>query len=271
MSEFEVVPRTAELERLIAAPPERAGDFPPDHATLFARTHVPTRPLPNGVARVVLAHRLREARVQTGFTRFEARTPDLQGDYPEESLGVKVAPLATDPRWLPGIEIFARCSSCSWTSRPCARGKIERRCERASTHCSRAMTRKQKPWHAAAGKRRPFTGGASNAHVSLGLPALKLLFAFLHRFSLQAPDRVLEGNGESSIDPWHRPESASESLDLEAHHLARRAEDLQELNPIYKAQVRNEILPARLIILEKGNLGEKPLPESYRPPRREGA
>lgn len=99
-------PRTAELERLIATPPERAGDFPPDHATFFARTHVPTRPLPNGVARVVLAHRLREVRVQTGFTRFEARTPDLQGEYPEESLGVKVAPLATDPRWLPGIEIF---------------------------------------------------------------------------------------------------------------------------------------------------------------------
>lgn len=99
-------PRTAELERLIAAPPERVGDFPPDHATFFARTHVPTRPLPNGVARVVLAHRLREVRVQTGFTRFEARTPDLQGEYPEESLGVKVAPLATDPRWLPGIEIF---------------------------------------------------------------------------------------------------------------------------------------------------------------------
>lgn len=98
-------PRTAEFRRFIAAEPERAGDYPPDHATFFVRRHVASA-LPAGVARVVLAHRLREVRVQTGFTRFEARTPDLQGEYPEESLGVKVAPLAAEPRWLPGIEIF---------------------------------------------------------------------------------------------------------------------------------------------------------------------
>lgn len=99
-------PRTAEFLRFIAAEPERAGDYPPDHVNFFVRRHVPEQGLPVGVARVVLAHRLREVRVQTGFTRFEARTPDLQGEYPEESLGVKVAPLAEKPRWLPGIEIF---------------------------------------------------------------------------------------------------------------------------------------------------------------------
>jgi hypothetical protein len=54
----------------------------------------------------VLAHRLREVRVQTGFTRFEARTPDLQGEYPEtEDLGLRPAPLATRIRWLPGVEV----------------------------------------------------------------------------------------------------------------------------------------------------------------------
>jgi hypothetical protein len=92
-------PRTAEFKRLIAAEPERPGDYPPERATFFARRHVPDPgALPAGIARVVLAHRLREVRVQTGFTRFEARTPDLQGEYPEENLGVKVAPLGVDAK-----------------------------------------------------------------------------------------------------------------------------------------------------------------------------
>ncbi len=100
-------PRTAEFKRLVASETERPGDYPPEHARFFARTYAPTpkSPYPAGVARVVLAHRLREVRVQTGFTRFEARTPDLQGEYPEETLGVEVAPLASTVRWLPGIEI----------------------------------------------------------------------------------------------------------------------------------------------------------------------
>ncbi|HYO93788.1 MAG TPA: DUF1998 domain-containing protein [Polyangiaceae bacterium] len=99
-------PRTAEFKRLVSAEPEQAGDYPPERARFFARTHVPKASHPAGIQRVVLAHRLREVRVQTGFTRFEARTPDLQGEYPEESLGVKLAPLASNVRWLPGIEVL---------------------------------------------------------------------------------------------------------------------------------------------------------------------
>jgi len=99
-------PRTAEFKRLISCEPERAGDYPPDRARFFARSHTPKGGHPEGIARVVLTHRLREVRVQTGFTRFEARTPDLQGEYPDESLGVSSAPLACDVRWLPGIEIL---------------------------------------------------------------------------------------------------------------------------------------------------------------------
>jgi hypothetical protein len=126
-------PRTAEFQRFIMAEPDRAGDYPPDRATFFVRRHVPERPLPAGIARVVLAHRLREVRVQTGFTRFEARTPDLQGEYPEESLGVKVAPLAADPRWLPGIEIFGEGffvqldehAVRAWEDRPEVRRRID--------------------------------------------------------------------------------------------------------------------------------------------------
>lgn len=127
-------PRTAEFKRLIMAEPERAGDYPPDHARFFARRHVPERPLPSGIAQVVLAHRLREVRVQTGFTRFEARTPDLQGEYPEESLGVKVAPLGSNIHWLPGIEIqgegflvqLDEAAVCAWEDRPEVRARIDR-------------------------------------------------------------------------------------------------------------------------------------------------
>jgi hypothetical protein len=98
-------PRTAEFKRLVSSQPEMAGDFPMGRVRFFARTDVPRRPHPAGVSRVVLAHSLREVRVQTGFTRFEARTPDLQGEYPEESLDVRPAPLAAKVQWLPGIEI----------------------------------------------------------------------------------------------------------------------------------------------------------------------
>jgi hypothetical protein len=54
---------------------------------------------------VILAHRLREVRVQTGFTRFEARVIDLEGEYPEEELGLTPAPLAGNVRWLPGVQV----------------------------------------------------------------------------------------------------------------------------------------------------------------------
>jgi hypothetical protein len=127
-------PRTAEYKRLIASDPERAGDYPPDHAPFFARSHTPHKPHPPGVARVVLAHRLREVRVQTGFTRFEARTPDLQGEYPEESLEVKLAPLACTVRWLPGIEILGEGffiqldekAVCAWEDRNEVVARVDR-------------------------------------------------------------------------------------------------------------------------------------------------
>jgi hypothetical protein len=73
--------RTAEYKQFLDQPTERKGDYPVDGDRFFARTAPLALPIA-GVARVVLAHRLREVRVQTGFTRFEARTPDLQGEYP---------------------------------------------------------------------------------------------------------------------------------------------------------------------------------------------
>jgi hypothetical protein len=99
--------RTAEAKQLVASPPERAGEYPADDEPFFARSVVPKEGLPAGVGRVVLVHKLREVRVQTGFTRFEATTPGLQGEQPRDAndLSVKVAPLAARVRWLPGIVV----------------------------------------------------------------------------------------------------------------------------------------------------------------------
>lgn len=97
--------RTVEYKLFVSQPEEKPGDYPKERDTFYART-APTHDLPAGVGRVVLAHSLREVRVQTGFTRFEARTPDPQGEVPEsEDLGLRPAPLATRVRWLPGVEV----------------------------------------------------------------------------------------------------------------------------------------------------------------------
>ncbi len=50
----------------------------------------------------MLAQCLREVRVQVGFTRFEAPTPNLQGEY---DLGVRSAALGLTSDWLPATEI----------------------------------------------------------------------------------------------------------------------------------------------------------------------
>jgi hypothetical protein len=97
--------RTAEFKQFCSAQPERSGDYPGPAEQFFIREVSLQGGLPGGVQRVVLAHRLREVRVQTGFTRFEASTPNLEGEYPEEDIGVRTAPLAAEVRWLPGVEV----------------------------------------------------------------------------------------------------------------------------------------------------------------------
>lgn len=57
------------------------------------------------IGRLVLLHRLREVQVQIGFTRFEAVTPDIEGEIDGGlALGVQRAALALDTKWLPAIE-----------------------------------------------------------------------------------------------------------------------------------------------------------------------
>ncbi len=94
--------RTAEFKQLVASKAEMRGDLPPVDAPFFARQVTPEDGLPHGVARLVLASKLREVRAQIGFTRIEPVTPDLQGEF---DLGVESARLGLTTNWLPATEI----------------------------------------------------------------------------------------------------------------------------------------------------------------------
>lgn len=94
--------KQAEMETLIASKDE-LGDDRPD-GKFFART-LPKKewdaPWMNCVERVVLVHRLREVMAQVGFTRFEAVSPDIDGEL---EIGVRRASLARETTWLPAVE-----------------------------------------------------------------------------------------------------------------------------------------------------------------------
>ncbi len=94
--------KQAEMETLIASK-EELGEDKPD-GNFFARTLKPEawdKPWMANVERVVLVHRLREVMAQVGFTRFEAVSPDIDGEL---EMGVRRAALASDITWLPAIE-----------------------------------------------------------------------------------------------------------------------------------------------------------------------
>lgn len=94
--------RTAEFKRLCGEPIERAGELPPPPGQdYFARRVAVTGGEPAGIKQIVLAHRLRTVSVLVGFTRLEAPSADLEGEF---ALGVKSAALTLNRRWLPATE-----------------------------------------------------------------------------------------------------------------------------------------------------------------------
>ena len=115
--------RTAEFKRFIDSEHEQPGDRPPPEETFWAREVDATDGLPDGVARLVLAPKLREVRAQIGFTRLEPTTPDLQGEF---DLRVESAPLGLTTNWLPATEIIGEgvfvqldeASVGAWEERP---------------------------------------------------------------------------------------------------------------------------------------------------------
>lgn len=94
--------RTAEFRTFTSQPLEALGDLPKPEDLFFARRVVPEGGLPSKISRLVLAHKLREVRVQVGFTRLEPPTADLEGEY---DLGVESQQLGLTTSWLPASEV----------------------------------------------------------------------------------------------------------------------------------------------------------------------
>lgn len=147
--------KQVELEALLSVPEGYGDDVPvdqnfharrlPDHAwrhsTRFA-----------GIESVVQVHRLREILALVGFTRLEAVTPDINGEYETD---VERAQIALEPQWYPAVEnrgegIFLQVradSLAAWLDRPAV---VERLESLATGHKLWADDRKAK---------RPFPGG----------------------------------------------------------------------------------------------------------------
>lgn len=93
--------REAEFDRFVSEPLETPGHVAPADRLFFAR-RADIAPI-DGVDRVVLAHKLREVRVQLGFTRLDYPSPSFSG---EQDVGVRSAALGLTSEWLPAVEVF---------------------------------------------------------------------------------------------------------------------------------------------------------------------
>jgi hypothetical protein len=131
--------KLVELDALLAAPLGYGDDVPvnPDfHARRLPESAWRVGSLTDPVATVLQLHRLREVLALIGFTRFDAITPDINGEYDSD---VQRAELALDPQWFPAIEnrgegIFMQLDSgavAAWLAR---RAVIDRLNELVAGH-----------------------------------------------------------------------------------------------------------------------------------------
>ena len=106
----------------------------------------------DAIASVIQLHRLREVLALVGFTRFEAVTPDIHGEYETD---VERAELALDPRWYPAVEnrgegVFVELRTDAveeWLARP----QVGRRLD--------DLARGHRAWMESRGVQRSFPGG----------------------------------------------------------------------------------------------------------------
>ncbi|HEX6861264.1 MAG TPA: DUF1998 domain-containing protein [Thermoanaerobaculia bacterium] len=96
--------KQVELEALLAAPEGFGDDVPVDPS--FHARRLPDRAWrrsarSTGIEAVIQLHRLREVQALAGFTRFEAVTPNIHGEYETD---VERAQIALEPHWFPAVE-----------------------------------------------------------------------------------------------------------------------------------------------------------------------
>ncbi len=96
----------AELDALLAVPEGYGDDVPVDPDFHARRLPALVWQRESGffkvqIEAVVQVHRLREVSALAGFTRFEAATPDIDGEYETD---VVRAEIASEPSWFPAVE-----------------------------------------------------------------------------------------------------------------------------------------------------------------------
>lgn len=147
--------KQVELDALLAVPEGYGDDVPVDpnfHARRLPEQAWRYTNRSDGIEAVIQLHRLREVLALTGFTRFEAVTPDIDGEYETD---VERAELALEPSWFPAVEnrgegLFVQLRSHAvraWLARPAVRERLD---QLAEGHNRWLTTRKGE---------RPFPGG----------------------------------------------------------------------------------------------------------------
>ena len=149
--------KEAELEALLGAA-EGFGDEPPTDAHFHARRlpeHAWRLDSDNGnrIAAVVQLHRLREVLALIGFTRLDAVTPDIHGDFESD---VMRAEIALDPQWFPAVEnrgegVFVELrpdAVATWLTRPAVQDRVAK------------LAKGYDLWRQTRSTQRPFPGGA---------------------------------------------------------------------------------------------------------------
>ncbi len=125
--------KQAELEALISVPEGFGDDVPVDpdfHARRLPDVAWRSAGRFDAVGAVVQAHRLREVMALIGFTRLDAVTPDINGEYDTD---VERADLALQPSWFPAVEnrgegVFLQLRAEAveaWLQREAVRARLE--------------------------------------------------------------------------------------------------------------------------------------------------
>jgi hypothetical protein len=125
--------KQVELEAILAAPEGFGEDVPVDPN--FHARRLPDRAWRHserldGIEAVIQLHRLREIMALIGFTRFEAVTPDINGEYETD---VERAEIALDPQWFPAVEnrgegVFIQLRADAvkeWQGRPAVKQRLD--------------------------------------------------------------------------------------------------------------------------------------------------
>jgi hypothetical protein len=147
--------KQVEVEALLAAPEGFGDDVPVDQS--FHARRLPDRAWRHsdryaGIEAVIQVHRLREILALVGFTRFEAVTPDINGEYETD---VERAQIALEPQWFPAVEnrgegVFVQVRAAAvtaWLGRPAVVQRLE------------GLATGHKLWMEDRKAKRPFPGG----------------------------------------------------------------------------------------------------------------